>query len=161
MSETRNDEDYRPGVGIVLFHQNRKDVLVAKRLDMRYDAWQMPQGGIDPGEDPVETAFRELEEEIGTANAELVAESNDWLYYDLPTELQKKMWKGRFKGQRQKWFAMVFRGEDSEINLETEHPEFLDWKWTPFPTIVDLIVDFKVPLYQQVLDEFSTLPRQG
>jgi len=88
MSLSRNDDDYRPGVGIVLFHQNRRDVLVAKRLDMRYDAWQMPQGGIDPGEDPLETAFRELEEEVGTANASVIGESADWLYNDLPEGLQ-------------------------------------------------------------------------
>jgi putative (di)nucleoside polyphosphate hydrolase len=159
MSLSRNDDDYRPGVGIVLFHQNRRDVLVAKRLDMRYDAWQMPQGGIDPGEDPLETAFRELEEEVGTANASVIGESADWLYYDLPEGLQKQMWKGRYKGQRQKWFAMEFHGEDGEINLETEIPEFMDWKWTPLPTIVDLIVDFKVPLYQQILDEFAPLSK--
>ena len=157
MTVERNDDDYRPGVGIVLFHANRADVLVAKRLDMRYDAWQMPQGGIDPGEDPVETAFRELEEEVGTANAKIIGESKGWLYYDLPAELQKKMWKGRFLGQRQKWFAMEFLGDDKEINIETEHPEFLEWKWAPFPSVVDLIVDFKVPLYRQIVHEFKSL----
>ncbi len=159
MNSSRNDDDYRPGVGIVLFQQNRRDVLVAKRLDMRYDAWQMPQGGIDPGENPLETAFRELEEEVGTANAKVIGESQDWLYYDLPEALQKQMWKGRYKGQRQKWFAMEFLGNDDEINLETEIPEFLEWKWAAFPTIVDLIVGFKVPLYEQIVSEFTSLTK--
>jgi putative (di)nucleoside polyphosphate hydrolase len=159
MTIQRNDDDYRAGVGIVLFHSKRRDVLVAQRLDMRYEAWQMPQGGIDPGEDPLETAFRELEEEVGTANAKVIGESKEWLYYDLPADLRPKLWKGRYAGQKQKWFAMEFLGNDSEINLETEIPEFMAWKWAPFPAIVDLIVDFKIPLYEQILAEFSDLAR--
>lgn len=131
------------------------EVFVARRIDTTSEAWQMPQGGIDEGEEPFATALRELEEEIGTAQAELIAESEGWLDYDLPADLIAKVWNGRYRGQRQKWFLMRFCGSDTDINLETEHPEFQEWKWTAPHTLPDLIVPFKRPLYQQILTAFS------
>lgn len=145
---------YRDGVGIMLLNA-ANEVFVARRIDMRSEAWQMPQGGVDMGETPREAAFREMEEEIGTAKAEIIQESHDWLYYDLPADLVPKVWGGKFRGQKQKWFLMRFTGTDADINIETPHPEFLEWKWSPVDQIVELIVPFKRELYQQVLNEFS------
>ncbi len=130
-------------------------VFVARRIDMRSEAWQMPQGGIDEGEDPQATAFREMEEEIGTAKGEVIAESEGWLAYDLPDDLIPKVWNGKYRGQKQKWFLMRFTGKDSDINIETEHPEFLEWKWTDPQTLPDIIVPFKKQLYVDVLKAFS------
>lgn len=150
---------YRRGVGIMLL-DDRSRVFVARRIDMPSDAWQMPQGGIDKGEAPIEAAWREMEEEIGTAAAELVAESRDWLRYDLPVDLVPRLWGGRFRGQEQKWFAFRFTGSDGDIDLETEHPEFLDWKWAEMAELPGLIVPFKRPLYQAVVEEFGGLIRE-
>ena len=147
---------YRPCVGIMLLNP-KKHVFVAKRLDMIAEAWQMPQGGIDPGEDPVEAAVRELGEEIGTTKAEIVAESKSWHWYDLPDDLIGKIWKGRYAGQRQKWFVMRFTGKDSDIDIETEHPEFREWKWAKPATLPELIVPFKRQLYIDVLREFEPI----
>ena len=144
---------YRRGVGIMLLDQ-RHHVLVAQRLDMPSAAWQMPQGGIDEGETPLEAAWREMEEEIGTAKAELIAESRDWHHYDLPADLVPKLWHGRYRGQRQKWFAMRFTGDDSDIDLATTHPEFDAWKWVSPEQIADVIVSFKRQLYFDILTEF-------
>ncbi|MBI1178910.1 MAG: RNA pyrophosphohydrolase [Alphaproteobacteria bacterium] len=151
---------YRPCVGIVLVNR-RGEVFVAARIDNPEDAWQMPQGGIDKGEDPREAAFRELGEEIGTANAEILAESDDWLQYDLPPELIGKLWGGRYRGQEQKWFVMRFLGEDGEIDLETRHPEFRDWKWVPFGQVPELIVPFKRALYQDLVARFGDVVRRS
>jgi putative (di)nucleoside polyphosphate hydrolase len=150
---------YRRGVGLVLFNR-RGQVFVARRIDMDSEAWQMPQGGIDPGETPSQAAMRELEEEIGTAAAEIVAESTCWQTYDLPRELIGKLWKGRFRGQTQKWFALRFTGQDSDINLATEHPEFAAWRWVPFDRLIDLIVPFKREIYRAVVAEFAPIARQ-
>lgn len=148
-----NDLPYRPGVGIMLL--NAKDrVFVAKRIDMTSEAWQMPQGGIDPGEEASVCAFRELKEEIGTDKAELIAESMDWYYYDLPEELIPLIWNGKYRGQRQKWFAMRFTGSDSDINIATEHPEFSDWQWIEMERLPDIIVPFKRELYRALVEEF-------
>lgn len=148
---------YRLGVGAVLFNADGQ-VLVAQRIDTPGDAWQMPQGGIDEGEDPRETVFRELEEEIGTANAEIIGESDGWLTYDLPKDIRKTIWKGRYRGQKQKWFALRFLGTDADIDLEAhKHPEFSTWKWADFETIPDLIVPFKKPLYQDIVSTFKHL----
>lgn len=148
---------YRLGVGAVLFNADGQ-VLVAQRIDTPGDAWQMPQGGIDEGEDPRETVFRELEEEIGTANAEIIGESDGWLTYDLPKDIRKTIWKGRYRGQKQKWFALRFLGTDADIDLEAhKHPEFSTWKWADFEAIPDLIVPFKKPLYQDIVNTFQHL----
>ena len=145
---------YRAAVGIMLLN-SRGAVFVARRLDMpTMPAWQMPQGGIDPGETPREAALRELQEEIGTAKAEIVAESQGWLHYDLPVKLAGSVWGGRYRGQRQKWFAMRFIGRDSDINLATEHPEFDAWRWVTPSRLPELIVPFKRQLYIDILAEF-------
>ena len=115
----------------------------------------MPQGGIDEGEDTKVAALRELLEEVGTDKAEIFAESKEWLVYDLPDNLVEKLWGGRFRGQKQKWFMLRFNGNDSDINIHTSHPEFCEWKWADMNTLPDLIVPFKRELYQAIVDEFS------
>ena len=149
---------YRLGVGIMLFDRAGR-VFVARRIDAKADAWQMPQGGIDGNEAPRAAALRELEEEIGTANAMILAESRDWHAYDLPPHLVGRVWGGRFRGQRQKWFAARFLGEDSEIDLETRHPEFDAWQWVEVGKLTGLIVPFKRKLYSTLVDEFGHLAR--
>ena len=134
-------------------------VLVARRIDMVSEAWQMPQGGIDAGESPIDAAFRELEEEIGTAKARLLAEADDWLNYDLPHDLIAILWQGRFKGQRQKWFAMRFTGIDADIDIETEDPEFMEWRWAEVSTLPDIIVPFKRDLYAELVRRFGHLAK--
>ena len=150
---------YRRGVGILLFNR-RGEVFVAQRYDTKAEAWQMPQGGVDEGETPLAAAFRELEEEIGTANAELLAETHAWISYDLPAKLVPKVWKGRYRGQRQKWFAMRFLGRDADINLDTEHPEFKRWRWSPIEELPAMIVPFKRPLYEELLRYFGPLAEE-
>jgi putative (di)nucleoside polyphosphate hydrolase len=147
---------YRPGVGIMLLNP-RGEALVAQRLDMPSAAWQMPQGGIDKGEKPVEAAWREMHEEIGTDKATLLAESRDWLRYDLPADLVPRLWGGRFRGQEQKWFAFRFAGKDSDIDIATKNPEFSAWKWAVLVDLPDLIVPFKRQLYRDLVAEFSHL----
>jgi len=132
-------------------------VFVAQRLDMPSDAWQMPQGGVDRGEDALAAAWREMREEIGTDKATLLAESREWLRYDLPAGLIPRLWGGRYRGQEQKWFAFRFTGGDADIDIATENPEFSTWKWTPFATLPDLIVPFKRPLYLRIMAEFAHL----
>nr|WP_295663147.1 RNA pyrophosphohydrolase [Polymorphobacter sp.] len=147
---------YRAGVGIMLLNAEGK-VFTGQRLDSKLEAWQMPQGGIDPGEEPLTTAFRELAEETGITKAEVLGESRDWLYYDLPDALIGTIWKGRYCGQRQKWFAMRFTGTDADVNIATEHPEFRSWRWSTLPELSSLIVPFKRELYEAVLAEFAGL----
>ncbi|HMA50143.1 MAG TPA: RNA pyrophosphohydrolase [Magnetospirillaceae bacterium] len=149
---------YRLGVGLVLFNAEGL-VWAGRRLDQKIEAWQMPQGGIDEGETPEQAALRELEEEIGTGKAEIIAESKDWLTYELPPELVGVAWKGRYRGQKQKWFALRFTGEDADIRIDTEHPEFEDWRWVDFDQLVELIVPFKRALYEQITAEFSDLAK--
>ncbi|MEA2779788.1 MAG: putative (di)nucleoside polyphosphate hydrolase [Rhodospirillaceae bacterium] len=151
---------YRPGVGIMLLNP-QGEVLVARRIDMPSEAWQMPQGGIDKGEEPLEAAWREMHEEIGTDRAELAAESRDWLTYDLPPDLADHIWKGRYRGQRQKWFAFRFLGDDRDIDIATTSPEFSAWKWAAMPELPDLIVPFKRQLYTDLVAEFGHLPGSG
>ena len=152
---------YRLGVGVMLLNR-AGHVFVAERIDYP-GAWQMPQGGIDAGEDPRQAAFRELEEEIGTAQAEIIAESRDWLTYDLPPEiLGQVVWGGRYRGQKQKWFAMRFLGEDRDIDIAKHtHPEFSAWRWAPVDTLVDAIVPFKRDLYRQIVVELGHLAKPG
>ncbi len=150
------DGRYRLGVGLMLLNR-RREILVAQRIDFKSDAWQMPQGGIDKGETPRQAALRELKEEVGTDRVEILAESRGWLSYDLPADLAPLLWKGRYRGQRQRWFALSFLGEDAEIDIATEHPEFSTWKWAPAAQVPELIVPFKRDLYRQVLAEFAPL----
>ncbi len=147
---------YRPGVGVMLINGEGR-VLVAQRIDMESQAWQMPQGGIDPGESPRQAALRELREEVGSAKAEVIAEARDWMRYDLPAELVPRLWGGRFRGQEQKWFAARFLGHDADIDLDTEAPEFRAWRWAEMAERPDLIVPFKRRLYQDLVAEFGHL----
>lgn len=144
---------YRNGVGLMLLNAQNQ-VFVARRIDTTSEAWQMPQGGMDAGETPIQAAMRELEEEIGTNKAELIRESLDWYTYDLPDELIGKLWDGRFRGQRQKWFAMRFTGTDADINIQTHDPEFCEWKWLDMRLLPDIIVPFKRSLYKALVQEF-------
>lgn len=152
--KTKKSLPYRKGVGMMIFNNNH-EIFVAKRVDTKYSAWQMPQGGIDTGETPSAAALREMKEEIGTNNANIVAESNNWYSYDLPKILIPKLWDGQYRGQMQKWFLIKFNGSDSEINIDTEHPEFCDWKWTTPEKLPKIIVPFKKKLYRAVLKEFE------
>ncbi len=140
---------YRLGVGIMLLNGTGQ-VFVARRLDTA-DAWQMPQGGIDAGETPREAAFREMKEEIGTDGADILAETTGWLDYDFPAWIRM----GRYRGQRQKWFAMRLTADEAEIDLATEHPEFDAWQWVARERLTDLIVPFKRDLYRAVLAELE------
>ncbi|MDG1936577.1 MAG: RNA pyrophosphohydrolase [Paracoccaceae bacterium] len=148
---------YRENVGIMLINDQNM-VFVGQRLDNYQDAWQMPQGGIDSGENAEDAAFRELEEETGIVKnlAQIEAVSKDWITYDLPTELISKLWKGRYRGQKQKWFLMRFRGSNKQVNIETSHPEFADWKWVVVSELEENIVEFKKAVYRQVIKEFKS-----
>ncbi len=147
---------YRPCVGILLLNRAGQ-VFVAERRDTP-GAWQMPQGGIDEGEDPAAAARRELREEIGTDKASILAEAREWLRYDLPPELIPTVWGGRYRGQSQKWFAMRFEGDDADIELDGhEEPEFDAWRWVDPEEVPALIVEFKRPVYERVLGEFAPL----
>lgn len=147
---------YRPCVGICLLSRDDR-VFVGRRIDTMVEAWQMPQGGIDAGEAPEDAVLREMEEEIGTRNCEILARCRDWLTYDLPADLVGKVWKGRYRGQRQLWYAARFLGVDDEIDLATHHPEFEAWKWVAMEALPDLIVPFKRELYRQIVAEFRPL----
>lgn len=152
------DLPWRMGVGIALFNHSGR-VFAARRIDTPGEAWQMPQGGIDKGETPRQAALRELKEEIGTDRAEIIGESRDWLTYDLPAELRGRVWGGRYRGQKQKWFAMLFTGADRDIDLTGQHPEFCDWRWMDLGELPRLIVPFKRQLYEAVAAEFARLAR--
>ena len=145
---------YRPCVGIFLLN-NDGLVFAGRRIDSRAEAWQMPQGGIDAGESPLQACMREMREEIGTNTAELVSQHDDWLYYDIPLQLADRLWQGRYKGQKQKWMALRFTGDDADINIATEEPEFCEWKWLSPHDLVDLAVPFKRDVYQNVLAAFA------
>lgn len=149
----RENLPYRAGVGIMLVNADNM-VFVGKRIDTTLDAWQMPQGGIDDGEEASEAALRELEEEIGTNNAEIIVESTEWFSYELPDKLIPKIWNGKYRGQRQRWFAMRFLGADSDVNINTKHPEFCEWRWASIPDLPGLIVPFKREIYTKVIAEF-------
>jgi len=139
----------RSGVGIVVLNKANK-VFVAKRIDNAKNFWQMPQGGVDEGEDYLTAAYRELEEETSIKNVELISELDGLITYNLPEHLLGIIWKGKYKGQSQKWFLMRYLGEDNQINIKTKKPEFLDWKWVDLKEITNLVVDFKLHVYQEV-----------
>lgn len=147
---------YRPCVGVMLMNAEGA-IFVGQRLDSKVSAWQMPQGGIEKGEDPKAAALRELWEETGIKPelVSVVAETQDWLRYELPFDLVPRLWKGRYRGQKQKWFLMQFSGQDSDINIETEHPEFSAWRWLESDNLVDNIVPFKRDVYSSVLSAFA------
>ncbi|MDE8344600.1 MAG: RNA pyrophosphohydrolase [Acidocella sp.] len=151
----RADLPYRLNVGAVLFGRDGR-VLVGRRAGLKPKAWQLPQGGIDADEDPRDAVLRELGEEIGTANAEILGEHPQWLDYDLPDELIGRAFRGRFRGQRQKWFALRFLGTDAEINLDADaHPEFDAWKWVALDELAGLAVSFKRGIYETIARDFA------
>jgi len=147
---------YRPAAGIMLLNADNK-VFVAQRIDTTLEAWQMPQGGLDEGEEAEAGALRELEEETGIAPhlVRIIARSGRELLYDLPEDLIGKLWKGRYRGQRQIWFLARFLGRDSDVDIATRHPEFRVWKWAEPKDLPDMIVPFKRTLYEDVLKEFA------
>jgi len=147
---------YRPCVGVMLVNAEGH-VFVGQRIDRDQDAWQMPQGGVDPGEAPRDAALRELWEETGVPadKVRIEVESARWLPYDLPHDLVPKIWKGRFRGQEQKWFLLRFQGTDDDVNIATAHPEFSEWQWLAPEALVASIVPFKRAVYARVLEEFG------
>jgi putative (di)nucleoside polyphosphate hydrolase len=146
----------RSGVGIVVLNKANK-VFVAKRIDNAKNFWQMPQGGVDEGEDYLTAAYRELEEETSIKNVELISELDGLITYNLPEHLLGIIWKGKYKGQSQKWFLMRYLGEDNQINIKTKKPEFLEWKWVDLKEITNLVVDFKLHVYQEVQQKVKGL----
>jgi len=146
----------RKGVGVVLLNNNNQ-IFVAKRIDNPKDFWQMPQGGIDKGENYLDAALRELKEETSIKSVEVIQEIQDEITYNLPDSLLGIIWKGKYKGQTQRWFIMRFLGNDNEINLKTKHPEFLEWKWVDIENITDKVVDFKLHVYEKIKKELKNL----
>ena len=146
----------RSGVGIVVLNKDNK-VFVAKRIDNPKNFWQMPQGGVDDGEDFLTAAYRELEEETSIKNVELVSELDGLVSYNLPNHLLGVIWRGKYKGQIQKWFLMRYLGDDNEINIQTKKPEFLEWKWVDLKEITKLVVDFKLKVYQEVQEQVEKI----
>lgn len=151
---TKPDHLYRSGVGIVVINPSKK-IFVGKRIDNNSDAWQMPQGGIDSGEDEDKAMLRELQEETGIKDIKVLSKTSDYLYYNLPYKLQRRFWGGKFLGQRQRWYLVEFTGDDKSINVATETPEFSEWKWLSREEVINSIVSFKRDLYCQVLNEFK------
>ena len=156
MNKNYRDLPLRSGVGIVLLNRENK-VFVAKRIDNPKNFWQMPQGGVDEGEDFLRAAFRELEEETSIKSVELIKELEGTTTYNLPDRLLGIIWKGKYKGQKQKWFLMRFIGDDSEININTSNPEFLDWQWIELDLITDVVVDFKLHVYKELKEKVKKL----
>ena len=146
----------RNGVGVALLNKDNK-VFVGKRIDNPNDFWQMPQGGIDKGESSLDAAIRELYEETGIKRVEVLKELSETMTYILPNNLLGVIWRGRFKGQKQKWYIMRFLGEDNEINLKTKNPEFLDWKWVNVDKLTEKVVDFKFDIYKKIIIEIKKL----
>ena len=146
----------RTGVGIVLLNDKNK-IFVGKRIDNPKKFWQMPQGGVDKNEELLQAAKRELKEETSIKSVELIKELDEWLEYDLPKNLLGKVWKGKYKGQKQKWFIMKFLGNESEINVKTSHPEFFEWKWIELDEITKVVVDFKLNVYEKIKEKVKTI----
>jgi len=149
--------NYRKCVGMMILNNN-KEILVGKRLDHPSGFWQMPQGGIDKNENPEEAVWREMKEEIGTNKAEIIKISKQWINYNIPTETLKTLpWGNKYIGQTQKWFAFQFTGDNSDINVGTNNPEFSEWKWAKMSSIIDNIVPFKRNVYSIILKEFKDI----
>tara|TARA_B100000767_G_scaffold158600_1_gene148941 strand:+ start:337 stop:822 length:486 start_codon:yes stop_codon:yes gene_type:complete len=146
----------RSGVGIIVLNKNDK-VFVAKRIDNPKNFWQMPQGGVDEGEDFITAAYRELDEETSIKNVKLIEELDGRITYLLPNHLLGIIWKGKYKGQKQKWFLMRYLGKDDEINIQTKNPEFIEWKWVDLKQITELVVDFKLHVYQDVQEKVKKI----
>jgi putative (di)nucleoside polyphosphate hydrolase len=153
-----SDLPYRPCVGIVLVNRYGH-VFAGRRIDQTLEGWQMPQGGIDAGETPLQAAFREMKEEIGTDKAQVLREMDDWLSYDLPPHLVGVALQGRYRGQRQKWFALRFTGDDRDIAIATAQPEFAAWKWLALDALPGLVVPFKRDIYAKVVAAFGDIAR--
>ena len=157
MEEKFQNLPLRNGVGIVLLNKENK-IFVGKRVDNPSNFWQMPQGGVDNGENFLDAAYRELKEETGIKkNVELIQEIEGTMTYELPDHLLGVVWKGKFKGQKQKWFLMRYEGNNSDINIKTENPEFLDWKWIDLNMITDVVVDFKLHIYKELKEKIKKI----
>ena len=146
----------RTGVGVIVLNKDNK-VFVGKRKDNPIDKWQMPQGGVDKGEELVDAMRRELKEETSIKNIKIIKEIDGWLDYELPKNLLGKIWKGRYRGQKQKWFIVKFLGEESEINITTKRPEFIEWKWVERNQLPNIIVDFKKNVYERLVVELKNI----
>ena len=146
----------RSGVGIVVLNKNNK-IFVAKRIDNPKNFWQMPQGGVDEGEDFLTAAYRELEEETSIKKVEIIKEIDGTITYELPDHLLGIIWKGKYKGQKQKWFIMRFLGNDEEINIKTNKPEFLEWKWIDLDKLTEVVVDFKLHVYKELKEKIKKI----
>ena len=156
MNEKFSKLPFRTGVGIIVLNKDNK-VFVAKRIDNPKNYWQMPQGGVNDGEDFLTAAFRELKEETSIKNVELIEEIDGVMTYELPKHLLGVIWKGKYKGQNQKWFLMRFLGNDNEIDIKTEKPEFLKWKWIDINMITELVVDFKLHVYKELKEKVKKI----
>ena len=156
MKKKFQDLPLRSGVGIVLLN-NQNKVFVAKRIDNPKNFWQMPQGGVNKGENLLKAAYRELEEETSIKSVELIKELEGNIVYELPERLLGIIWNGKYKGQKQKWFLMKFVGREKEINIKTKNPEFLDWKWIDLNQITEVVVDFKLHVYKEIQDKVKKI----
>ena len=156
MKKGFSDLPLRTGVGIIVLNTNNK-VFVAKRIDNAKNFWQMPQGGVDEGEDFLKAAYRELEEETSIKSVELIKELDGTITYELPERLLGIIWNGKYKGQKQKWFLMRFTGEEKEINIKTKIPEFLEWKWVELDQITESVVDFKLHVYTELKEKIKKI----
>ena len=156
MNKKYSDLPLRTGVGIIVLNQDNK-VFVARRIDNAKNFWQMPQGGVDDGENFLKAAHRELEEETSIKSVELIKELEGALSYELPERLLGIIWKGKYRGQKQKWFLMRFTGEDREINIKTRNPEFLEWKWIDIDQITEVVVDFKLHVYKEIREKVKKI----
>ena len=151
---------YRPCVGIMLINDNGH-IFGGQRIDNRAEAWQMPQGGIDAGEDVETACFREMREEIGTDKADILSIHPEWLNYDIPLPLADRLWGGSYRGQSQKWVALRYTGQDSDINIATEQPEFFSWQWMSPADLIQLAVPFKQPVYEDIMTQFAQYIKAG
>ena len=156
MNKKYSDLPLRTGVGIIVLNQDNK-VFVARRIDNAKNFWQMPQGGVDKGEDFLKAAYRELEEETSIKSVKLIQELDGTITYELPDHLLGIIWRGRYKGQKQKWFLMKFTGNENEINIKTKNPEFLEWKWVDLNQITELVVDFKLHVYKELKEKVKKI----